>query len=221
MGVEDRDWYRETQQQQQQHRSNLWLLGALVLVVTLFVGSPAGHRLLHMPGTRFSGERVFHPEGVVVTPLPGAPGVALHRAPLYAPGDPWRSYLADERVCPGGERTDLSAQQQVEVMLCLIDWAQRKAGLSEPMPTALLTSTAVQKGQEIVRCQNFAHAACGDDPAADVRRADYHGSWGENLYIADGRFGAPRVALDAWLNSPGHRQNLFRAEWRAQRDSRS
>lgn len=25
---------------------------------------------------------------------------------------------------------------------------------------------------------------------------------------------APRVALDRWLNSPGHRENLFRPEWR-------
>jgi uncharacterized protein YkwD len=215
MGVEDRDWYRETPPQQQ-HRSIVWLVGALVLAVALFVASPPGHRLLHLPGTRFSGESMFRQAGVVVAPIPGAPGLTLHRAPLYPPRDPWRRFLADERTCPGGERTDLSAEQQVDVMLCLIDWARRKAGLSEPMPTALLTSTALQKGQEIVRCRNFDHAACGGDPADDVRRADYHGSWGENLYIADGRFGAPRVALDAWLNSPGHRENLFRAEWRTQ-----
>jgi len=44
--------------------------------------------------------------------------------------------------------------------------------------------------------------------------AGYVGGWGENLEIADGRFGAPRVALDGWLNSPGHRENLFRPEWR-------
>jgi len=216
MGIEDRDWYRETAPQERQLRPIVWLVGALVLAAALFAGSPPGQRLLHLPGTRLSGERMFHSQGVVVTPLPGGPALTLHRARLYAPGDPWRSFLADERTCPGGERTDLSGQQQVAVMLCLIDWARSKAGLSEPMPTALMTSTALQKGEEIVRCQNFAHAACGGDPAADVRRADYHGSWGENLYIADGRFGAPRVALDAWLNSPGHRENLFRPEWQTQ-----
>jgi hypothetical protein len=206
MGVEDRDWHRKTPRPQQQVRPIVWLVGALVLAAALFAASPPGHRLLHLPGPRLPGE-----QGVA-----GAPALTLRQAPLYPPGDQWRSYLADERTCPGGERTDLSAQQQVEVMLCLIDWARGEAGLPEPMPTALLTSTALQKGQEIVRCQNFAHAACGGDPAEDVRRADYHGSWGENLYIADGRFGAPRVALDAWLNSPEHRKNLFRAEWRTQ-----
>ena len=101
-------------------------------------------------------------------------------------------------------------------MLCLIDWARQRRGLSMPMQTALFTSTALQKAQEIVRCQNFAHAACGGEPEDDVRRTAYHGAWGENLYIADGRFGAPRVALDGWLNSPDHRDNLFRPEWTTQ-----
>jgi len=215
MGVEDRDWYRETPPQQ--HRSNLWLLGALVLAAALFVASPAGHRLLHMPGgTRFSGEHLSHEDDIVDSPLPKTRGITSGQGPLYPPADPWKRFLADEPTCPGGERTDLPPQQQAEVMLCLIDWARQQAGLSQPVPTVLLTSTAVQKGVEIVRCHSFAHAPCGGEPDADVRRADYQGAFGENLYIADGRFGAPRVALDAWLNSPGHRKNLFRAEWRAQ-----
>lgn len=25
---------------------------------------------------------------------------------------------------------------------------------------------------------------------------------------------SPRVAVDQWLNSPGHRENLFRPQWR-------
>ena len=60
--------------------------------------------------------------------------------------------------------------------------------------------------------QPFLHDACGDDPAADVRAAGYDGPWGENLY-REGRLGAPRVALDGWLNSPEHRENLFTPTW--------
>ena len=37
---------------------------------------------------------------------------------------------------------------------------------------------------------------------------------GVRIEIADARFGAPRVALDGWLNSPGHRENLFNPDWR-------
>jgi uncharacterized protein YkwD len=29
-----------------------------------------------------------------------------------------------------------------------------------------------------------------------------------------GRFAAPRVALDQWLNSRGHRRNILRPQWR-------
>jgi uncharacterized protein YkwD len=101
-------------------------------------------------------------------------------------------------------------------MLCLIDWARHQRGLGLPTQTTLLASTALLKGNEIVHCRNFAHAACGGDPAEDIRATGYRGAWGENLYIAGGRYGAPRVALDGWLNSPEHRENLFRPEWLTQ-----
>ena len=213
MGVEERDWYRETPKRPR--RTILWVVGAIMLAAALLAASPPGHRLLGLPGARFSGERPFH-EDIKVAPLPGGPAITVHQAPLYAESDPWKRFLADERTCPGGERTDLPPNRQVEVMLCLIDWARQQHGLTMPMQTALLTSTAIQKAHEIVRCENFAHSPCGADPATDVRRTAYRGAWGENLYIADGRFGAPRIALDGWLNSPDHRENLFRPEWKTQ-----
>ena len=67
-----------------------------------------------------------------------------------------------------------------------------------------------------MRCQDFNHDACGQDPAGDARAAGYRASWGENLYIASAPLASPRVALDRWLNSDGHRENLFRPEWRTQ-----
>jgi uncharacterized protein YkwD len=80
----------------------------------------------------------------------------------------------------------------------------------------LLNDTSLLKADKIVRCNEFAHDACGDAPDADTRAAGYYGDWGENLYIGEGRLGAPRVALDGWLNSPGHRENLFEPEWRSE-----
>jgi hypothetical protein len=32
--------------------------------------------------------------------------------------------------------------------------------------------------------------------------------------MSTGRYATPRVAIDRWLNSDGHRENLFRPEWR-------
>jgi uncharacterized protein YkwD len=31
--------------------------------------------------------------------------------------------------------------------------------------------------------------------------------------MAEGPLTVPRLALDRWLDSPGHRQNLFRPQW--------
>ena len=117
---------------------------------------------------------------------------------------------------PGGERTDLPLAEQANVMVCLVNYARAKRGLAKLWPVALLNGTSLAKADRIVRCEEFKHAACGDDPAIDARAAGYVGAFGENLYIADGRWGAPRVAIDGWLNSPGHRENLFRPQWRTQ-----
>jgi uncharacterized protein YkwD len=148
--------------------------------------------------------------------LSGGNVVRVGEQPLYRPNDPWAGYLAPESDCPGGESTDLSLSRQRLVMLCLLNWARRERGLSELPESSLLSDAALLKAQDIERCRNFAHAACGKEPAAGVRGLGYLGDWGENLYIGAGRLGAPRVAVDGWLNSRGHRENLFREEWSEQ-----
>ncbi len=65
-----------------------------------------------------------------------------------------------------------------------------------------------------MRCDTFAHEPCGRPANHAALEAGYRGAFGENLYVAEGRWVAPRVAVDQWLNSLGHRENLFRPEWR-------
>jgi uncharacterized protein YkwD len=154
---------------------------------------------------------------VLLRSLPhGGGSSAAVPAPLYAKEDPWLPYLADERTCPGGEDDTRSAHAEVETMVCLVNYARSRDGLSALPVSATLSESARLKGDEILRCDLFAHSPCGDDPSAGVRGLGYRGSFGENLYIADGPEGALRVALDHWLNSPDHRVNLFRPTWRVQ-----
>lgn len=82
--------------------------------------------------------------------------------------------------------------------------------------TPILNGASVRKGRAILRCGRFAHNPCGGDWTASVTSTGYSGTFGENLYLATGPFAAPRPAVDAWLNSPPHRANLFRASWREQ-----
>ena len=144
------------------------------------------------------------------------PAIGVPAARLYPKDDPWRPYLASERVCPGGEDETRSPQAQADTMICLINYARDRAGLTALAVSPTLSESARLKGEDILRCGDFAHSPCGDDPGAGIRSLGYRGSFGENLYVADGALAAPRVALDQWLNSPDHRENLLRPQWRAQ-----
>jgi uncharacterized protein YkwD len=207
VGVEDRDWYREESRASRNPTLPIVVLGSIVVLLLIGLGS-------HFVG----GHQPSDPEHQVHHDLSIglAPGleIQLSRAPLYAAHDPWTAYLAGEQTCPGGEDVNAPLEAQAQTMVCLIDFARQERGLGFLQVSPLLSTASRLKGEAIERCRVFAHAPCGGDPHDVAVQAGYVGSWGENIYIADGRFGAPRVALDGWLNSPGHRENLFRPEWR-------
>ena len=204
MGIESRDWYREAPTEAARRRGPS--RGFLVALAVLAVAAVAAG--VHLAGREGgAGIRIgfgAEPEVTVVEPS------------LYPRNDPWSSYLADERTCPGGEDADAPLDRQLETMRCLIDHARTRRGLSTLPVSPALSVAARLKGADIERCSTFAHAPCGGDPGDVARAAGYRGSFGENLYLAEDRSGAPRPALDGWLNSPHHRENLFRPDWRVQ-----
>ena len=215
MGLEDREWYREEPATPRARRD----LSGVSIVVALVAGLViAGGAVKVLRGAQptFEGHKRTGIGDTRISLLPGTPSLTLRREALYWPDDRWKAYLAPEQQCPGGERTDLPLAEQAEVMVCLVNYARARRGLVRLTPVGLLNDTSLAKAARIVRCNEFKHAACGDEPDTDARAAGYMGAFGENLYIADGRWRAPRVALDGWLNSPGHRENLFRPQWRTQ-----
>jgi len=194
-------------------RSRLNSVGLLV-VLSLILVALIGVKLERLSGQEMSAHSRL--SDITFSILPGLPSLTIHKGSLYPPNDVWKSYLASEQTCPGAERTDLPLNEEANIMTCLVNYARRQRGLSTLTTASLLNESSLKKADKIVRCSEFAHDACGDDPAADVRAANYYGSWGENLYLGEGRLGAPRVALDGWLNSPEHRENLFNPLWRNQ-----
>ncbi len=207
MGVPEGSWHQPDEPPRRRRFNSVALLATLSLVLVVVVGAKA---------VRFSEEEMSSQSRsaeIKISILPGLPELTIRKGSLYPPNDPWKSFLASEQTCPGGERTDLPLSQQANIMVCLINYARQQRGLAALSDTPLLNDTSLEKAEKIVRCNDFAHDACGDDPAADVRAAGYDGPWGENLYLGEGRLGAPRVALDGWLNSPEHRENLFTPTW--------
>jgi uncharacterized protein YkwD len=154
------------------------------------------------------------PQTIVVSPL----GLGSDRGQrLYPKNDPWKAYLAPESICPGGEDRSRPIAGQQKTMVCLLNWARERRGLSALSLDEMLSAAARLKAEDIVRCSDFAHEACGKEAHSVTEEVGYGGSsWGENLYAGPGDLGRPRVAVDGWLNSAGHRENLFRESWTEQ-----
>jgi len=198
VGVDDREWFHKPQSGGGRPAAGSAGAVVLVLLAVALLGWRVG-LAQHLPGYR-AGAIVR--AGGVVTPS------------LYPANDQWAAWLAPETVCPGGERVDAQPRLEGTTMLCLINYARGRQGLPALVLTSVLDNASWAKAQDIVRCGRFEHTACGKAGNQDATDAGYVGAFGENLYAAEGAQTAPRVALDGWLNSPEHRENLFRPEWR-------
>jgi uncharacterized protein YkwD len=198
MGLGDLEWRLEPRAPRRGARR--WALIAVLggLVAAVGIAPTLKDRVLREP----------------VAAEPAAPRAAPLTGSPYAADDPWRDWLADEQACPGGESTTLSSGQQLQVMRCLMNYARRRQGLSLLTVSTQLSASSGLKAAAIARCGTFEHAACGRPADEGARGLGVHGGFGENLYVAEGPLRAPRVALDGWLNSPGHRENLFWPTWK-------
>jgi uncharacterized protein YkwD len=102
-------------------------------------------------------------------------------------------------------------------MRCLLDWARRARGLPALPMNPTLSRSAHLKGSDIIRCGDFSHTPCGAPFERTFQAAGYRGqTTGENLVWGESLARAPRALMDSWLHSTGHRENLFRSEWREQ-----
>ena len=128
--------------------------------------------------------------------------------------DRWQAWVADEGTCPGGGSTTAPYRAQAMSMLCLVNYARARQGLRSLRATRVLSLSAVAKAADIARCHDFRHDACGKRASQAARALGYHGPWGENIYMGKGSLASPRAAIVAWLNSTGHRINLFRPQLR-------
>ena len=133
----------------------------------------------------------------------------------------WDRYVAPDDYCPG--KNDLGAPVAVQerVELCLLNYARGVKGLGPLNIAPALMRSAEMKAQDIIRCNQFAHDACGFDVRqrfadSGYFRADAPTHFGENLAWGGAEAGSPRGALLGWLDSPKHRANLFKPDWTEQ-----
>ena len=134
-------------------------------------------------------------------------------APAAVPSSPptATAYAAIGDCTPGSEWGTLREDYAAEVVQ-LVNQHRDSLGLSQLQTTSPLTNSAVWKSRHMAYYRYMAH----DDPAPPVARTvgdrllacgypANSAGWGENIAYG---YTTPTAVMQAWLNSPGHRQNI-------------
>lgn len=107
-----------------------------------------------------------------------------------------------------------------DVILCLMNAMRANAGLPPLAQQGELAQASVEHSQDMVDNKYFAHDSLdGRDVVARLKAVAYipkSGDWaiGENLAWGSGTLATPKSLVNAWMNSPPHRENLLASDYR-------
>ena len=125
--------------------------------------------------------------------------------------------LAPATTCPNQTDTSLAVDLQEAAMLCMVNFAREKSGLPRLATDPRLMDSADRKAQDIMRCRQFSHTACGSAFDFHVSAAGYRAcATGENIAWGSGSLGTVRNRMSGWLESSGHRANILSTRYRDQ-----
>lgn len=145
-----------------------------------------------------------------VAPTAGA-AVGLADASSLRPATARQAALPGE--CPSTIGLDAPRSTQEQAMLCLVNEAREQFGMPALTESPQLRESAVDKGEDLIDCNEFSHTACGRVFSHWIRETGYLSSecWraGENLAWGVDRQGTVGSIFRAWMHSPGHRENIL------------
>ena len=96
-------------------------------------------------------------------------------------------------------------------VLCLHNEERAEHGLGKLKANKKLREAARGHSTFMVRASRFEHG----DLAGRIRQAGYRGwTYGENIAWGTGRLATAGEIHRAWMNSPGHRANILRPQFR-------
>lgn len=129
---------------------------------------------------------------------------------------------AAEQACPSANETPANASKReiVRATLCELNRERAHHGLRTLKLNKRLSKAARRHAHDMARRNYFSHDTLGGGSFVDrIRRAGYlrgARSWvvGENLAWGSHGQSRPRVIMDMWMDSPGHRANILNATFR-------
>ena len=102
-------------------------------------------------------------------------------------------------------------------MICMNRWARSREHRSGLHVSKQLRASSARKAQDIRRCEQFSHEACGRNPFYWEQKVGFfRGTFGagENLALTYGEDTSPHGTMELWLNSPEHRSVLLSPSYR-------
>lgn len=142
-----------------------------------------------------------------------APGAARGAAPDVA---------AAALGCPNADLTPAAGNLELveDAIVCLHNGVRAQGGLRGLRENARLRRAALGHSGHMVAAGFFEHTTPSGASMVDrILRARYvrrNRGWalGENLAWGTGTLSTPRGAMQAWIDSPGHRANLLKRGYR-------
>lgn len=154
----------------------------------------------------------------ILAVLAAALVAAAAAASARSADDPYAALLAPAGTC-GAAESQLGLPHAVaeQTMLCFTNYARARSGLVPLQLNAALTAAGDEKLGKNVSCGEFSHTPCSE-PFTTVF-ADYligaaSYSIGENILWGTGSYGTPREAMNGWLHSTGHREDILTPSFR-------
>jgi uncharacterized protein YkwD len=145
---------------------------------------------------------------------------ALLLTPAASVAEAKKARVAQECANTDLEATADNLPEIRSAILCLHNKIRAEHKLPALRENRRLRKAAVAHSRDMVRDRFFEHTTPEGATMVDrILRARYvreDQGWalGENLAWGTGSFGTPRGAVDAWMESPGHRENLLRRTYR-------
>jgi uncharacterized protein YkwD len=135
---------------------------------------------------------------------------------------PRRDGVGAGAACPNPDLTPSADTlgAMAEATLCLLNGQRADNGLPPVTANARLTEAATVYAADLVAGSYFSHTGRdGSNVLGRIRDSGYIPSGaayvlGENLAWGSGALATPGSIMNAWMNSPGHRENILNPDFR-------
>jgi uncharacterized protein YkwD len=148
---------------------------------------------------------------LAATTTAAAAAVNLSEATSVGPATAHQATVSSQ--CPQSVGPDAPRAVQEQAMACLVNETRGRYGLPPLSESQTLRQSAVEKGQDLIDCNEFSHTACGREFSYWIRETGYLSSecWraGENLAWGVDGPGTVDAIFRAWMHSPSHRENIL------------